>query len=32
MNLDSMFALHTPAPAQKRHMNLLRNCARLVCS
>jgi hypothetical protein len=29
MNVDNMFAQHTPTPAQKRRMNSLRNCARL---
>jgi hypothetical protein len=28
MNVDNMFAHHAPMPAQKRHMNSLRNFAR----
>jgi hypothetical protein len=30
MNVDNMFAQHTPTPAQKRRMNSLRNCARML--
>jgi hypothetical protein len=30
MNVDKMFAQRTPTPAQKRRMNLRRNCARTL--
>jgi hypothetical protein len=30
MNVDKMFARYTPTPAQKRRMNSLRNCARML--
>jgi hypothetical protein len=30
MNVAKMFAQHTPTPAQKRRMNSLRNCARML--
>jgi hypothetical protein len=30
MNVDNMFAQHTPTPAQKRRMNSLRTCARTL--
>jgi len=30
MNVDKMFAQHTPSPAQRRRMNSLRNYARLL--
>lgn len=30
MNVDNMFAQHTPTPAQKRRVNSLRNCARML--
>jgi len=30
VNVDKMFAHHTPAPAQKRRRNSLCNCARML--
>jgi len=30
MNVDNMFTHHTPTPAQKRRINSLRNCARML--
>jgi hypothetical protein len=30
MNVDSMFEEHTPTPPQKRRVNSLRNCARML--
>jgi hypothetical protein len=30
LKVDNMFAHHTPTPAQKRHINSLRNCARML--
>jgi hypothetical protein len=30
MNVDSVFAQHTPTPEQKRRMNSLRNLARML--
>jgi hypothetical protein len=30
MNIDNMFAHHTPTPEQKRRMNSLRNFARML--
>jgi hypothetical protein len=30
MNVDNMYAHHTPTPAQKRRINSLRNCARML--
>ena len=30
MNADNMFAQNTPTPAQKRRMNSLRDCARML--
>jgi hypothetical protein len=30
MNVDNMFAQYTPTPAQKRRVNSLRNCARML--
>jgi hypothetical protein len=30
MNVDKMFAQHTPTPEQKRRMNSLRNFARML--
>ena len=30
MNVDNMFAQYTPTPEQKRRMNSLRNCARML--